>query len=98
RSTRDWSSDVCSSDLESLLLRFVDETVRGDELNRVRVDEKKLTAEIEHIDTNRDLGRFALRRLFPEGIPADEQFWHRLSNLQFRSEERRVGKECCCSE
>jgi len=73
-----------SSDDECLLIRLIDETVCGEPFNKTRPDEKELAGEIEQICANRDLARYALNRLFPEGITPDEQFWKRLANLYLR--------------
>src|SRR5207247_8211499 len=79
RSTRDWSSDVCSSDL--IVAKVTrDRIMRGMHRRYPEFD-------FAH---NKGYGtpfhRAALRRHGPTPI-------HRLS---FRSEERRVGKECGC--
>src|SRR2546428_366589 len=72
RSDRDWSSDVCSSDLELLLA----------ELRRRKDNSMPPTAQ-QRLQTIADLAvrlRETVRRLSDD--------------LQNRSEERRVGKEC----
>src|SRR3712207_7563133 len=75
---RDWSSDVCSSDLDPAALRD-----GLDELRPAR-GHPQLLAQLgdEHVD---DLG---LRLVVGAAVKVLEQ--HRAG----RSEERRVGKEC----
>src|SRR2546421_3421810 len=79
RSDRDWSSDVCSSDL----IEIFDKDFQKEVGKRTR--EKTKAAEIEHairhhIEIHRDIDP-ELYALFSEA-------------LERRSEERRVGKEC----
>src|SRR5206468_4471129 len=75
RSDRDWSSDVCSSDLSVNLA------------NRLLRLENPSPAEIpESLRSKRAQRGFLL--CLPETIPC--------SVRSFRSEERRVGKECRC--
>src|SRR5206468_7271542 len=79
RSDRDWSSDVCSSDLERLRLR----PIRPD-------DESRLSELYDRSSRDTRYQRFftVMRRL-----PADWARF--LANVDYdRSEERRVGKEC----
>src|SRR5207247_4578568 len=89
RSTRDWSSDVCSSDLRLhrdaplLLVHLVSlERLRPEFGRAVRVlavDDD--TVQLSH-------GRSFLHELVPEMIEIVE------SSATERSEERRGGKEC----
>src|SRR5438067_12938333 len=64
-SKRDWSSDVCSSDLADLD-RHGERRLRGHRLERLEVVLER-----------------AVERIGPLGLPE-----------AYRSEERRVGKEC----
>src|SRR5207247_8373464 len=84
RSTRDWSSDVCSSDLHRLRLLF-DELSRG-------IDPAlgKRNSERDQVEQHRiaQLVYDGLLRL-GENRELNKPFLHRC-----RSEERRVGKEC----
>src|SRR3546814_4404294 len=71
----DWSSDVCSSDLQIEQLAGCDRlTVSPDLLEQLAADEGKLQ-----------------RKLAP-GQAGEARL--SLNEAQFRSEERRVGKEC----
>src|SRR5207249_9260575 len=94
RSKRDWSSDVCSSDLdfardEMRAIEF-DRDLRGEptllqrvrRVFRIRRCRKKITT---HSDENADPAVVHLLDRF-DGVRAGFA----------RSEERRVGKECGC--
>ncbi len=73
-----------SSEGRSLLIRLIDETVQSEAFHKTTPDDKKLADEIEQIYSDRELARYALHRLFPEGVNSDERFWKRLVNLQLR--------------
>src|SRR5690606_39516123 len=88
RFSRDWSSDVCSSDLEPLK-------------HKIEHFEEKVVEEIHHVEekalefvADGGLGSYstpgveAAREVLDNLKKADEQ------KLVERSEERRVGKEC----
>src|SRR5207249_5079122 len=94
RSKRDWSSDVCSSDLfrdlveggESVLLLGrpgIGKTTMLRECARLLADEQRKRVVI--VDTSNEIG-------------GDGDIPHpgigRARRMQMRSEERRVGKEC----
>src|SRR3546814_10820659 len=92
----DWSSDVCSSDLNSLaravafhrLGRFRD---RGLENQQTRAAALNLVTAAIILFNCRYLGR-AVDEMRHRGSQIDPAMLSRLSPL--RSEERRVGKEC----
>src|SRR5256884_1074092 len=78
RCSRDWSSDVCSSDLVSKM--------RNVSLEQVGVDDGRMTTWISYLWGT--LGWI----LFEEGrVPEAEKY---IKSAWLRSEERRVGKEC----
>src|SRR5438067_8301569 len=79
RSKRDWSSDVCSSDLSS---------------GNSRVSSSRAIDEDDFAQILGP-AREELTRLFPELVPSSERPPEMLSlGSVGRSEERRVGKEC----
>src|SRR2546421_1710248 len=77
RSDRDWSSDVCSSDLQRLERRVRGVALRFRPGNGARVDERA------HQHAVQD----AVLR-------AVDHSAHHPGDFVYRSEERRVGKEC----
>src|SRR5690606_40468435 len=84
RFSRDWSSDVCSSDLDLQAERLVLADVDTEQLGC------RLASEVLHADEAhaRGMRRTTFTRadeLFNDPLPLSEQL---------RSEERRVGKEC----
>src|SRR5690606_39379163 len=84
RFSRDWSSDVCSSDLALLLvLDRVQHLVAGVELAGVDAEEGQRTDERVGHDLERQRGE----RSIVAGLAGQ------LLALVVRSEERRVGKE-----
>src|SRR5206468_4762087 len=82
RSDRDWSSDVCSSDL----------VVRADEKLRAGANALLLAAAVDVLAsaTEAHEARHALDDANPDGPPPPPA----LFEVMGRSEERRVGKEC----
>src|SRR5690606_40566477 len=98
RFSRDWSSDVCSSDLIE---------VRGDELDVGAIEALTLQGAFLHHATDAEAlagldlafrhlsGRIENVEPFVEGV--QEQANRRRRSEQ-RSEERRVGKERRCSD
>src|SRR3546814_14640276 len=91
---RDWSSDVCSSDLP--LAGWLASAAGSFYLRRGKGDAPRL---VDRLATYlRDGGSVAL---FPEGTTSDGRHMRRFQGRMFaaaiearRSEERRVGKEC----
>src|SRR5699024_11251701 len=92
RSKRDWSSDVCSSDLENSLraaeesINFIDENTRVTILNVVGADDVK--DEVLHGSQS---GNVTTRR--KEKLSQILDFYDGKGIIHERSEERRVGKE-----
>src|SRR2546421_10746737 len=93
RSDRDWSSDVCSSDLFERMNRFGERLpklrrataadLKGDELSHARV----LACTVRLLD----VGMF---RIGSEQYADDDAGIGLATIRKERSEERRVGKEC----
>src|SRR3546814_15523713 len=84
----DWSSDVCSSDLDLVRQRVADrpfvEIFAGHNLNSVRPERVE--------------GLFlSLRRKGKDGASTNSAQTGAGFIPPFRSEERRVGKECVCT-
>src|SRR3546814_20354611 len=81
----DWSSDVCSSDLETIARRWPELASRFSDddllecLRRLQKEHGYVTAQIIRDD---------------ELSPTPQLFTTRFGSLLNRSEERRVGKEC----
>src|SRR5690606_41018803 len=88
RFSRDWSSDVCSSDLELF--------TRGDQYkNDVYVLPKHLDEKVAalHLDKlGAKLTKLTQRQADYIGVPVEGPF--KPEHYRYRSEERRVGKEC----
>src|SRR5207247_4196626 len=94
RSTRDWSSDVCSSDLKNLVWSDASSQAIGAQQETIPRDERRLTQ--SHFD-----GRFHPDRSGDDvllwgmlGLGLGEQSPTHLFGDKRRSEERRVGKWC----
>src|SRR5206468_7827291 len=87
RSDRDWSSDVCSSDLERWLPHRSRAIVSGRGAVVPHVDIVILNYEIvvDH--------RVALASRRPRALVLDESHYCKNPRAKRRSEERRVGKE-----
>src|SRR5690606_39449043 len=85
RFSRDWSSDVCSSDL-LLIMYFRNDTSAFDGKRIEQLDRKGMV--------NNKFNAFIMGKLQEAGIPT--HFVKLLSDTEVlvRSEERRVGKEC----
>src|SRR4051812_49645630 len=88
RLTCDWSSDVCSSDLER--------EVRLGEARRastVAAEVHPREALVPHVEQNRDV----VARPQPRAqLGVERERRHLAWTEDLRSEERRVGKECRC--
>src|SRR5699024_11912703 len=86
-SKRDWSSDVCSSDLDYLISK---QTIRllTQHFNYLLSNEKDNFSNARYIRNivERAIRKQAMRLINTETILAED--------LMLRSEERRVGKEC----
>src|SRR3546814_20283861 len=81
----DWSSDVCSSDLEMQLLHeLAPYVLSGNEVHTISPRRKCIFALSSGMMTENTLSNIFARRVL-----SDEN-----QSLFFRSEERRVGKEC----
>src|SRR5207247_5594327 len=89
RSTRDWSSDVCSSDLVSAALSAAEGTPSGrSEGHAVTQGVAQTASAVAETTASSETKRRPLHT-FREG-DVSASVWPR----QTRSEERRVGKEC----
>src|SRR5207249_7084593 len=86
-SKRDWSSDVCSSDL--LLGPGIFEALFDGVLELVLNLDQHLTRELDVLEGDRPVGE----EHDPQRVPADGLA---VVLRDFRSEERRVGKEWSC--
>src|SRR5207249_7059315 len=83
RSKRDWSSDVCSSDLHpQILIRLIERQV---------VNKRQFALDLAFAPRQRGDAVLVIR--FDNPL-AQERMISRLGAGQERSEERRVGKEC----
>src|SRR5207249_9656545 len=82
RSKRDWSSDVCSSDLNMSTIDRVRQTYYG-----ILQTQSALESTQETITSYRELDRVTSDKVA-------QQVSLRSASLDVRSEERRVGKEC----
>src|SRR5207249_8090239 len=85
RSKRDWSSDVCSSDLVEFEARYWITDLHS---GSVKTKDNEITG--NDVDFHDDLG------LKANGAPEGRLtlFTGPNSRIRLRSEERRVGKEC----
>src|SRR5207245_8310162 len=86
RCYRDWSSDVCSSDLtpDDLLRRSA----------ATASDARRKLGDLEESREQRQLRDEALRGLHPQHFSDACPYFIQLIDAQCRSEERRVGKGC----
>src|SRR3546814_4460751 len=82
----DWSSDVCSSDLEAGIVPIVEPEVLMDADNTLEVCESVTSRTLEAVFAELDLQRVLLEGMIlkPNMVISGKK----------RSEERRVGKEC----
>src|SRR5699024_11905223 len=86
RSKRDWSSDVCSSDLEDRVRKLR----LGVALDRADLSGRTLLS----LDLHRGLGE-NLGGMDNGSSLSSRAFAGADNDFTKRSEERRVGKECC---
>src|SRR5699024_11815426 len=94
RSKRDWSSDVCSSDLEVKFVRSLDEDLKRRDFT---VNALALTKDGEVIDLFGGVQDMSAQILRAVGKPEErfhEDALRMMRAVRFRSEERRVGKGC----
>src|SRR5206468_6919243 len=84
RSDRDWSSDVCSSDLQQVHRDLVDLPAQPGDLAVQLVDDA-IGALLLAVD---------IRQLVGQRVRGGAQAGQLLLDVGTRSEERRVGKEC----
>src|SRR3546814_19781577 len=97
----DWSSDVCSSDLQSgmtmrsLLLRRLARCLddRG-KIERAVAGGGEGFVEVARLGADRRVGIDARRRLDREAQILEHQRGREAARIIVRSKERRVGKEC----
>src|SRR5699024_11571836 len=89
RSKRDWSSDVCSSDLGSKIKVFATEIPHS-------VRAKETSAEGKSIFAHDPGGKVAegYKNLTQEVMKLEKQREKSRAGIGRRSEERRVGNEC----
>src|SRR5690606_40769855 len=91
RFSRDWSSDVCSSDLDKIL-KVVEYCVNDVEalegvFNHTHSDfiAREILADLSGLTVNHSTRQHSIKIMFGN---------ERNPQQSFRSEERRVGKEC----
>src|SRR5690606_39999106 len=87
RFSRDWSSDVCSSDL---MIRAITEHAQRDGSTKPFAS-SQLAAEMPIANACREIASGVLAVFMATEVPSI-LIWFRAEQL--RSEERRVGKEC----
>src|SRR5690606_40252251 len=89
RFSRDWSSDVCSSDLEGLFRRRAEQrAVTPDARKELGDGALDLLPELPVVRLEERAAQPLLDRFFKEQEQSPD--------VDVRSEERRVGKECRC--
>src|SRR5699024_11506997 len=88
RSKRDWSSDVCSSDLDSRSTLYAGDLAKGFEIPVIHVnaDDPIACLSAARIATE-------YRKRFGKDFLIDVVGYRRWGHNEGRSEERRVGKE-----
>src|SRR5690606_39806268 len=88
RFSRDWSSDVCSSDLTVEIPKIIEKLYPDLEPSEVMTVSEAVHA---------SMGIQSTGGLFDEAdLPADAEFMVPPGVNETRSEERRVGRECRC--
>src|SRR5207249_6645841 len=88
RSKRDWSSDVCSSDLAFIIPYSIFSSQNVAESLKAYVGESVLKERVRIAEFNQSLHDEKWRVKLPGKFQED------LAVFNSRSEERRVGKEC----
>src|SRR5690606_41024684 len=89
RFSRDWSSDVCSSDLYRLKRKLLGKPMHSEQLEHERLG--KPTALAVFASDNLSSSAYATEEILHVLVPA---IGIAAFSLVMRSEERRVGKEC----
>src|SRR5690606_40062994 len=96
RFSRDWSSDVCSSDLKEIMNKIV---------QNLEKDKAQIKEWFEHMHKNPELSmqeeetaKFIADQVKSFGYKVETGIgkYGIVASLKVRSEERRVGKECKC--
>src|SRR5699024_12212865 len=96
RSKRDWSSDVCSSDLTSsppfVWVESMNELYKGLEMSQIRLSDDQALPLLDRLQANsRDyIAGPKVSIIMPTFSPGPGI----RTAIRSRSEERRVGKEC----
>src|SRR5699024_11381985 len=94
RSKRDWSSDVCSSDLYEVNISEAEQVVEIEIVNEYVHGNIRLTkVDAEYPDNKLTGATFEVYKDTNENGKIDDGD-ELIGNLEERSEERRVGKEC----
>src|SRR5207302_8271137 len=93
RFSRDWSSDVCSSDLPILvkeIFTIIKRVNQEQGMSILLVEQNaKVALETAHYGYVLEIGRVVMN-------DTCDRLMHSKDIQEFRSEERRVGKECRC--
>src|SRR5206468_9837268 len=93
RSDRDWSSDVCSSDLAGKLCFLAQVAVTAASASPHSTTNSRIGGRLRPSSITghkvHEIHGLLPRRMFLEGSPMSRD-----SSVSNRSEERRVGKEC----
>src|SRR5690606_40362806 len=98
RFSRDWSSDVCSSDLPKLVAHFQQFNLEI-QFSSIKLDRKNIIADLAAqqvdfvIDLEQVLGeKIKFERLIQDQFVVCTQQTEMSEHIYLRSEERRVGK------
>src|SRR5690606_39539278 len=95
--SRDWSSDVCSSDLGGEIVKYTDERIENVGIENLRGISEYDPSVRTKAYGNMDRGNFDDPNIRYEGEEyfSDENHYFNFINIS-RSEERREGIECVC--